>query len=173
MAGLGDLLQRIARSLEEASAQRPGDDLRARLGYGAGDDDEDEPASGAVREPEAAPEPGSARTSKTVREPETAWSPKASRTPAHGTATPRASAVLRASRAGRDIGSRPSSPGAPPRLDTSSASPLSERVRARLHTPDALREAFVVKEILDRPLGRRRRAGDGAGLQPSSAVRMR
>ena len=61
MAGLGELLQRIARSLEEAQAQRPADDLRARLGYGTGDDDEDEPASDAVREPEAAPEPATAR----------------------------------------------------------------------------------------------------------------
>ena len=30
------------------------------------------------------------------------------------------------------------------------------RIRARLSTPDALREAFVIKEILDRPLARRR-----------------
>ena len=157
MAGLGELLQRIARSLEEAQAQRPADDLRARLGYGTGDDDEDEPAPDAVREPEAAPEPATARTSKTAREPETVWSPKRSRTPAYGTAAPRASEALRASPAGRDIGSRPASPGTPPRLDASSAFLLSERVRARLRTPDALREAFVVKEILDRPLARRRR----------------
>ena len=151
MAGLGELLQRIARSLEEAQAQRPGDDLRARLGYGTGDDDEDELAPDAVREPEAAPEPATARTSKTAWEPKTVWSPKTSRTTAHGTA------ALRASPAGRDTRSRHASPGTPPRLDASSASLLSERVRARLRTPDALREAFVVKELLDRPLGRRRR----------------
>ena len=41
MASLGDLLQRIARSLEEAREQGPADDLRARLGYGAEDEDED------------------------------------------------------------------------------------------------------------------------------------
>ena len=157
MAGLGELLQRIARSLEEAQAQRPADDLRARLGYGTGDDDEDEPASDAVREPEAAPEPATARTSKTAREPETVWSPKRPRTSAYETATPWVSKALPASPAGRDIRSRPASPGTPPRLDASSASLLSERIRARLRTPDALREAFVVKEILDRPLARRRR----------------
>ena len=158
MAGLGELLQRIARSLEEAQAQRPADDLRARLGYGTGDGDEDEPAPDAVREPEAAPEPATARTSKTVWEPETVWSPKTPRTPAYQTATPRVSEALRASPAGGDIRSRPASPGTPPRLDASSASLLSQRIRARLRTPDALREAFVVKELLDRPLaGRRRR----------------
>ncbi len=31
-----------------------------------------------------------------------------------------------------------------------------ERLRGRLKTPDGLREAFVLKEILDRPLARRR-----------------
>ena len=155
MAGFGELLQRIARSLEEAQAQRPGDDLRARLGYGTGDDDEDEPAPDAVGEPEAAAATG--RTSKTAWEPQTVWSPKTSRTTAHGTAAPRASEALRASPADRDIRRRSTSPGTPPRLDASSASLLSERIRARLRAPDALREAFVVKELLDRPLGRRRR----------------
>ncbi|MDP6604519.1 MAG: hypothetical protein QGG17_10030 [Rhodospirillales bacterium] len=33
---------------------------------------------------------------------------------------------------------------------------LSARLRARLRTPHSLREAFVVKEILDRPVGMRR-----------------
>ena len=61
MAGFGELLQRIAHSLEEASAQRPGDDLRARLGYGTGDEDEDELESGSVWEPETTPEPGAVR----------------------------------------------------------------------------------------------------------------
>ena len=157
MAGLGELLQRIARSLEEAQAQRPGDDLRARLGYGTGDDDEDEPAPDAVGEPEAAAEAAAARTSQTARERQTVWSPKTSRTTAHGTAAPRASEALRASPADGDIRRRSTSPGTPPRFDASSASLLSERIRARLRTPDALREAFVVKELLDRPLGRRRR----------------
>lgn len=157
MAGLGELLQRIARSLEEAQAQRPGDDLRARLGYGTGDDDEDEPAPDAVGEPEAAAEAATARTSKTAWEPRTVWSPKTSRTTAHGTAARRASEALRASPADGDIWRRSTSPGTPPRLDASSASLLSERIRARLRAPDALREAFVVKELLDRPLGRRRR----------------
>ncbi len=157
MAGLGDLLQRVARSLEEAQAQRPGDDLRARLGYGTGDDDEDEPAPDAFREPEATAEAATARTSKTAWEPQTVWSPKTSRTTAHGTAALRAFEARRASPADGDNRRRPTSPGTPPRLDAPSASLLSERIRARLRTPDALREAFVVKELLDRPLARRRR----------------
>lgn len=33
---------------------------------------------------------------------------------------------------------------------------LTARVRARLRAPDGLREAFVVKEILDRPVALRR-----------------
>lgn len=146
MAGLGDLLQRIARSLEEAQAQRPADDLRARLGYGTGD--EDELAEDAVRKPEPAREPVVERAAVPV------WTPAAPRTPAAGTL--RTSAAHRTS-TGEDVsGERRASRPAPPHPHTSSASLLSERLRARLRTPDALREAFVVKEILDRPLARRR-----------------
>ena len=36
---------------------------------------------------------------------------------------------------------------------------LATRIRARLREPDTLREALVLKEILDRPLAQRRRRG--------------
>ena len=153
MAGFGDLLQRVVRSLEEARAQEPGDDLRARLGYG--NRDEDELAPDAEWEPETEPESGAARTPRTAWKPETVWSSEASRTPA--TATSRTSGAHRASPTVNALGDRSSSPAPPPRPHASPASVLSKGIRARLGTPDALREAFVVKEILDRPLGRRHR----------------
>ena len=89
--------------------------------------------------------------------PGTAWAPEASRTPSP--ATLRTSGTHRApSPADNAFAGRPASPAALPYAHASSpASQISERIRARLRTPDALREAFVVKEILDRPLGRRRR----------------
>ena len=161
MASLGELLQRIARSLEEAREQGPADDLRARLGDGTADEDEEEyeydPATDGVREPAPetvrtrpigrGPVPETARTRPIDWEPETVWRPPAARTPAPETAP----------------GHRRSSPSTPPRRPHApSDSPLSERVRARLRTPDALREAFVVKEVLDRPLARRRR---GPGMR--------
>ena len=164
MAGFGDLLQRITRSLEEARVQQPGDDLRTRLGYGTGDDD-DGSEWDAERGREAEPESGAARTRPIHREPETVWSPGGARAPARApartTAQSEASETVRAQpidhysehRSGR----RPHSPATPHHSPAMAASLLSERIRARLGTPDALREAFVVKEILDRPLGRRHR----------------
>ena len=170
MASLGDLLQRIARSLEEAREQGPADDLRARLGYGTGD--EDELAEDVVWEPETEtartgptgrePETGAARTQPIDWEPKTVWRPPAARTPAPPTAGPRASGSIRAPASETALGVRRSPPAAPHRLRAPSESPLPERVRARLRTPDALREAFVVKEVLDRPLARRRR---GPGMR--------
>ena len=167
MASLGDLLQRIARSLEEAREQGPADDLRTRLGYGPGDEDDYEPAEDLIREPETEsartrptdrePEGAPARTRSIDWEPETVWRPPAARTPAPPTAGPRASGATRAPASGVALGVRRSPSAAPRRPRAPSESPLTERVRARLRTPDALREAFVVKEILDRPLARRRR----------------
>ena len=149
MAGLGDLLQRIARSLEEANARQPGDDLRARLGYGTGDDDEDdEPAEGSIREPEQE-STHAAGTARTLRTPEPRWAPAPETMPSparHRTSAPGVVPAVR----------RPS-PGAPLHSHVPPESLLSKRIRARLRTSDALREAFVVKEILDRPLARRRR----------------
>ena len=167
MASLGDLLQRIARSLEEAREQGPADDLRARLGYGPGDEDDYEPAEDVIRESETEParnrpagrepETGPARTRSIDREPETIWRPPAARTPAPPTAGPRASGSIRAPASEVALGVRRSPPAEPRHPRAPSESPLSERIRARLRTPDALREAFVVKEVLDRPLARRRR----------------
>ena len=156
MAGLGDLLQRIARSLEEASAQRPGDDLRARLGYGTGDEEEEEPYEDAVWEPEEDAEPGAARTRPSGWKPKTIWSPDTAGTRVRGSADSGAFETLRAPPPAPRSARRPYAPAAP-RQPATSASPLPERVRARLGTPDGLREAFVVKEVLDRPLARRRR----------------
>ena len=144
MAGLRELLQRLAHDLEQAGAQQPGDDLRARLGYGSGDDvddvdDVDEPEPGAER----------ARRSTAAGEPETVWKPVTAREPvaSPAPATSRAPQAYRAS---------PPSPTTPSHPHPSSESLLSKRIRVRLHAPDALREAFVMKELLDRPLGRRR-----------------
>ena len=159
MAGLAEFLQRLARDLEQADAQRPEDDLRARLGYGPAEDAEDvddadggaapeshsiwEPAAEATWKPEGVEgaEPGPARASVTgwKSASERMSTPSVSRTP--GT-TYRASP--------------PSAPASPhPR--PSSEFLLPERIRGRLHGQDALREAFVMKELLDRPLGLRRR----------------
>ena len=157
MAGLGDLFQRIARSLEEASAQRPGDDLRARLGYGTEDEDEGEfeQEEGSIWEPQVEPEaesvpaPATARTAGTMRAPEPRWvRASESLRPSAGYRTPASEVVPTV---GRPSPAAPHHPRVPP------GSMLAARVRARLHTPDALREAFVVKEVLDRPLARRRR----------------
>ena len=185
MAGLGELLQRIARDLEQAGGQQPADDLRTRLGYGPGGDDEDEDlgavdesAPATARETDAAgeadpvwePEPAR-RPAATAREPETAWKPAAAarepetawkpaaaaREPETAWKPAAAAREAAAPRASRDAYRVPSrAPASPPHLPASLESLLSERIHARLRTPDALREAFVVKELLDRPLGRRR-----------------
>ena len=173
MAGFGDLLQRIAHSLEEAGAQRPGDDLRARLGYGTGEDEEEELASETVWEPEAERGSETVRKSESPRRPEaardagvprprpTAWAAKPPRAPAP--ATSRTSATHHAPLRDRALEGRQSIAAKPPHAHVSAASRISERLRTRLHTVDALRESFVLKEILDRPLARRRR---GQGRPP-------
>ena len=193
MAAFGELIQRITRSLEEAGAQQPGGDLRAQLGYGAENDDMDEPPPGAVWEPETVRRPGTLRAPETAREPETVRRPGTLRAPetarapgtlrapetarAPGTArgsgtarrprtargpktarVPEASRATVTLRASETYRATPSSLAAPPHHPHASpTSSLSERIRARLRGSDALREAFVMKEILDQPLGRRRR----------------
>ena len=160
MAGFGNLLQRIAQSLEEASAQRPGDDLRARLGYGTGEDGEDDLAIDETweRETDRTADPESTWQPEIEGEAESTWTPAASRAPVRGTAAPRMPATPRAAVAGAISGSgAPLPPATPPAARRASrVSSLPERIRARLQAPDVLRESFVVKEILDRPLGRRR-----------------
>ena len=161
MAGLDALLQRIARSLEEAGAQQPGDDLRARLGYGTGDEEEEsasdsvwEPETG--REPETAREPQPAHTPPRAWKPKTVWSPETPGSAALPSATRRAAEAYGVPAAGRSPGGATGSRTTQPYAHSSTTHALSAHLRARLGTPDALREAFVVKEILDRPLARRR-----------------
>ena len=176
MAGFGEMLQRLARELEQADAQRPEDDLRARLGYGPADDTEDVdhadgvdapesesiwgPGADATRRPDTAGEAVPVRGPAAAREPVTAWKPAAAREPV----TAWKPAVAREPVASRTAASAPAasrapspSPGASPHHRPPSGSLPLERIRARLRTPDALREAFVVKALLDRPPGLRRR----------------
>ena len=164
MAGFGDLLQRIVHSLEEAGAQRSGGELRERLGYRTGDDDEDELASETASEPEPEAEWISEKVRRSGTVPDTgpprtrgtAWATEPPRAPAQ--AMPRAPESHPAAPHDRQFaGTLPSAAGVPRPHASSTATRVSERIRARLQTPDALREAFVLKEILDRPLGRRRR----------------
>ena len=156
MAGLDALLQRIARSLEEAGAQRPGDDLRARMGYGTEGEEEEELASDQVWEPETGREPEAARTPASAWKPKTAWSPETSGRPTPAGATQHAAETRRAPTADGSHGGTTASRATLPHAHVSAVSVYSERIRARLRTPDALREAFVIKEILDRPLSGRR-----------------
>ena len=180
MASLGELLQRVARSLEEEAGKRgPADDLRARLGYGTGDEDDDELLEDPFREPatetawpepaERESEPRPAPPPPTDRGPETAWRPPASGTPASSASSVSSGpsgpsgADSRGYGPGRplatDASLRPPrfSPSAPPSSPAAAEVPFPKRIRARLRSPDTLREAFVVKEILDQPLARRRR----------------
>ena len=147
MAGFAEMLQRLARELEQADAQRPEDDLRARLGYGSADDVDGD--TGGVDEADA-PESESIWGPAAVREAEAARRPAVAREPV----APQAAASRAPGAADRAPPSP--SPAASPR-PRPSGSPAAERIRARLRTPDALREAFVVKALLDRPPGLRRR----------------
>ena len=156
MAGLEALLQRIARSLEEKTgSQQPGGDLRARMGYGS-EDEVEELASDPVWEPETGREPESARTPASAWKPKTAWSPETSERPAPASTSQRAAETHRAPPADHSLRGATASRTTLPHPHASPTSVLSENIRARLRTPDALREAFVIKEILDRPLARRR-----------------
>ena len=156
MAGLESLLQRIARSLQEAGAQQPGGDLRARMGYDSEDEDDGELASEPVWEPETGREPESARTPASAWKPTTGWSPETAGRPAPASTSQRAAETHRAPPADHSLGGETASRATLPHPHASPTSVLSENIRARLRTPDALREAFVIKEILDRPLARRR-----------------
>ena len=188
MAGFAEMLQRLARELEQADAQRPEDDLRARLGYGPADDTEDVdhadgadapesesiwgPGADATRRPDTAGEAVPVRGPAAAREPVTTWKPAAAREPvtawkpaaAREPVTAWKPAVAREPVASRTAASAPAasrapspSPGASPHHRPPSGALPLERIRARLRTPDALREAFVVKALLDRPPGLRRR----------------
>ena len=152
MAILEKLFRRIARPLKGVFAS--GEDLDPQYGWGT-PDYEEEPTPDPVWESERE----TARASPWERKQETVRSPRTRETqgsPAPPSATRRAPETH-----GAQIDDHPprGMTGSRTTLPYALASPthaLSERLRGRLGTPDALREAFVVKEILDRPLARRR-----------------
>ena len=154
MAGLRALFRRVAQAVEEEAARQRGDDPRVRSGNGAYHGRE-QPQPDAMWEPEreTAHTPPRAWRAKTTRSP---WGREQSESPAPVSATQRAPETHGAQPSDRSpwdtVGSRSTQLYA-------LASPthaLLARIRARLDTPDALREAFVIREILDRPLARRR-----------------
>ena len=61
---------------------------------------------------------------------------------------------------GQAAAARPQSTATAPRDEAAAEGSRASRL-ARLRSPDALREAFVVKEILDRPVGLRPLRGRG------------
>ena len=154
MAGLRALFRQISQAVEEAAARQHGDDPRTGPGYGAYDDAE-HPQPDAVweSERETGHTPPRAWRSKTTRSP---WSREQPESPAPKSATRRAPETRGAQPTDRSpwdtVGSRTTQPYA----HASPTHALLARIRARLDTPDALREAFVIREILDRPLARRR-----------------
>lgn len=150
MAGLRALFRRVAQAVEEEAARQRGDDPSARPGYSTYHDRE-QPQPDAMWEPEreTAHTPPRAWRAKTTRSP---WSREQSESPAPTSATRRSPETHRAQPT--DL-----SPWDTVGSSYAHASPTHAplaRIRARLGTPDALREAFVIREILDRPLARRR-----------------
>ena len=155
MAGFMQTLREMIQELEQASTRpRGSDDLRTRLGYTTEDDefdaefDADELAPEALWTPETSPAP------------ETYQAPRASRAPAEayqaasGASRTPAKAYQAASRASRT----PFPSSAPlPRSDMSLDDSPSKRIRAHLRAPDGLSTALVMKELLDKPLGLRRK----------------
>ena len=150
MAGLRAWFRQIAQAVEEEVAKQRGGDPRARPGYGS-----EEPEPDAVWEPErnsgrAPPRPW--RT-ETVRSP---WRRNTPESPAPASAMRRAPETRGAQRPGHSPWDTNGSRGSLPYAHASPTDEVMARIRGRLDTPDALREAFVIKEILDRPLARRR-----------------
>lgn len=154
MAGLRGLFRRVAQAVEEEAARQRGDDPRARPGYGTYHDRE-QPQPDAVWEPEreTAHTPPRAWRAKTTRSP---WSREQSESPAPASATRRAPETHRAQPNDRSPWDTGGSRTTQPYAHASPTHAFLARIRARLDTPDALREAFVIREILDRPLARRR-----------------
>ena len=155
MAGLRAWFRQVAQAVEEEVAKQRGDDPRSRPGYGAHDAHE-EPAPDAEWETQretarAPPRPWKAQTTREPLEPQRAGTSRASEHDA---------TCARAARCADVTGHSPwdgnGSRGSLPYAHASPSDAVMARIRARLVTPDALREAFVIKEILDRPLARRR-----------------
>ena len=150
MAGLRAWFRQISQAVEEEVAKQRGDNMRSRHGYG-----NEEPEPDAAWEPEretgrAPPRPWRAET---VRSP---WSRSAPESPAPASATRPAPETHGAQRPGHSPWDTNGSRESQPYAHESPTDVVMARIRARLGTPDALREAFVIKEILDRPLARRR-----------------
>ena len=150
MAGLRTWFRQVAEAVKEEAARQRGDDPRARPGYGTYGNQE-EPGPDAVWESEG----------ETGRAPLRPWKAESGRSPWSRNAPERPAPASTTQRPGAE----PADPApwgttAPrttrPHAHASPAHALSERIRARLGTPDALREAFVIREVLDRPLARRR-----------------
>ena len=154
MAGLRALFRRVAQAVEEEVARQRGDDPRVRPGYGAYHDRE-QPQPDAMWEPEreTAHTPLRDWRAKTARSP---WGREQSESPAPTGATRRVPETHRAQPSDRSPWDTGGSRTTQPYALASPTHALLARIRARLDTPDALREAFVIREILDRPLARRR-----------------
>lgn len=154
MAGLRTWFRQVAQAVEEEIAKQRGEDPGARPGYGA-QDAREEPSPDAEWETEretahAPPRPWKAQTTRGP------WSRSTPGRPEPASPTRRAPEPHAAQTTGHSPWDANGSRGSLPYAHASPADAVLERVRARLGTPDALREAFVVKEILDRPLARRR-----------------
>ncbi len=159
MVGLRALFGQIFRVVEEAAARQSGADPGTGSGHDARDDRE-QPQPDAVWEPRQ--EPPRPWRSNTTQSP---WSRGPSENPAPASATRRAPGRHGEQPTDRSPWDMAGSRTIP------CAHALLARIRARLDTPDALREAFVIKEILDRPLARRRarQPGDSARPRPPLA----
>lgn len=153
MAGPRAWFRQIAQAVEEEVARQRGDDPRARPGYGTYGNEEPEPDAAWEPERETGRAPPRPWRAETVRSP---WNRNAPESPAPTSATRPAPETRGAQRPGHSPWDTNGSRGSLPYAHASPAHAVLARVRARLDTPDALREAFVIKEILDRPLARRR-----------------
>ncbi|MDE0239667.1 MAG: hypothetical protein OXQ84_05630 [bacterium] len=153
MAGLRAWFRQVAQAVEEEVAKQRGDSLRARPGYGTYGNEEPEPDAVWESERETGRAPTQPWRAETVRSP---WSRNAPESPAPASATRRAPEMRGAQHPGHSSWDTNGLRESQPYAHASPTDAVMARIRARLGTPDALREAFVIKEILDRPLARRR-----------------
>ena len=150
MAGLRTWFRQVAEAVKEEAARQRGDDPGAHPGYGTYGNQE-EPGQDAVWESEG----------ETRRAPPRPWKEQSGRGPWSRSAPGRPAPASTTQRAGAEPADHApwgttAARTTRPHAHASPADAVSERIRARLGTPDALREAFVIKEVLDRPLARRR-----------------
>ena len=153
MAGLRAWFRQVAQAVEEEIAKQRGDDPGARPGHATYRHEEPEPDAVWEPEREHARSPPRPWQAETVRSP---WSRSTPGRPAPASARRRAPETVGAQTTGHSPWGAEGSRGSLPYAPASAAHAVLERIRTRLGAPDALREAFVIKEILDRPLARRR-----------------